>query len=548
MLIYQSIITAILALMLLNTIINLRLLRKPPKRQPLDNGPLVSVLVPARNEARSIARCVESLAHQDYPNLEILVLDDNSEDETAAIVEDLTRRYPTVRLLRGQPLPPNWHGKAYACAQLAKEARGEWLLFVDADTVHAPQTVSTALQAAQEQQADLLTLMPLILEKSFGESLLLPLVPLTFLTLLPLGMVAGRRFSMLGGALGPFLLFRRESYQRIGGHEAARTDIVEDLRLSRLIKQHGGKLAWIDGTALTQVRFYYNLREAWYGLGKSTFTALNYSLTALLPGMVACAAIFLAPYVFLAASLLTGTYSVALCWLPLSKILLSWAFRLLTAQRVHMRRSMALLHMPTMFMTILLTAHAAYQALFGRGVAWKGRAYQFGTRRLHRKARQRLAHILPTLRLTLACLLAPLGWRWGSAALGIAALVPLSIWTCAMLEHLLASSPGTALITIADGASGLGSLAYLLLSGQMTLWLACFALLILLLSAYLFHWHSLPMAGSITLGSLLLLIAGATLSLIRIVLFWWVLGALFLSRRPISQFLGAWFQRLRPPL
>lgn len=548
MLVYQSIITAILFLMVLNTIINLRLLRKPAKRPPSDEGPLVSILVPARNEAHTITRCIESLARQDYPNLEILVLDDNSEDETAAIVEELAQRHPAVRLLRGQPLPSNWHGKAFACMQLAQAAGGDWLLFLDADTIQAPQAVSTALQAAQDQQADLLTLMPRILEQSFGERLLLPLVPLTFLTLMPLSMVIGRRFSFLGGALGPFLLFRRTIYQRIGGHQAVRADIVEDMKLSRLVKQHGGKLVWIDGLALTEVRFYHNLHEAWYGLGKSTFTALNYSLTAMIPGMLACAALFLAPYAFLAASLLTRTYSVALFWLPLSQILLSWTFRLLIAQRVHMHRAMLFLHGLTMLLTILLTSHAAYQALFGVGVAWKGRAYQFAVRPQRRALRQRLTHLLPALRLGLACLLAPLSWRWGSAALGLAALTPLVIWTCAILEHVLAPTSETTLTTLADGASGLGSLGYLFLSGLMTFWLALVALLILALSASVFHWHSLPMAGSITLGSLLLLVGGADLPIIRIILFWWVLGALFLARRPVGEFLGAWLQRLRPPL
>ncbi|HEY7358420.1 MAG TPA: glycosyltransferase, partial [Ktedonobacterales bacterium] len=288
MLIYQAIITAILAIMLLNTINNLRLFHRPGKRAlsadgppPAARGPLVSVLVPARNEERSIARCLESLARQDYPNLEILVLDDQSEDQTAAIVEDLARRCPTVRLLRGGPLPPNWHGKAYACAQLARVARGEWLLFVDADTIHAPEAVSTALQFAIEQQADLLTMMPQVLEGSFGEALLLPLVPLTFGTFLPMGLVAGRKYPLVAGAMGPFLLFRRASYQRIGGHEAARTDIVEDMKLARLIKQQRGKLIWIDGTALTRVRFYHSFGEAWRGLAKSTFAALDYSVTAL---------------------------------------------------------------------------------------------------------------------------------------------------------------------------------------------------------------------------------------------------------------------------
>ncbi len=549
MLIYQSIITAILAAALLNTLNNLRLFRRPIKRPPA-NGPLVSVLVPARNEERAIGRCVESLMQQDYPHLEILVLDDQSEDRTAAIVEELAARSPMVRLLRGGPLPPNWHGKAYACAQLARAARGEWLLFVDADTVHAPDAVSTALGAALEQQADLLTMMPQVLEESFGEALLLPLIPLTFGVFLPMGLVAGRRYPLIAGALGPFLLFRREVYERVGGHEATRTDIVEDMKLARLVKQQRGLVVWIDGTALTRVRFYHNLREAWRGFAKTTFAALNYSVAGLIAGLIACAAVYVAPYGFLAAGLLSHRFDAALFWLPLSQIVLAWASRWLVAQRFHMRRSMAFLHPLMMIVTMLLTAQAAYQAIFGRGLAWKGRAYQFRARGARPGLQKRVAQGLVTLRLGLASLLALLGWRWGSDALGVAALVPLVIWTCAMLQHALAPLPdtttGAALAHAADGASGLGSLAYLLLGGSMTLWLALVALLILLVSVYAFHWQSLPMAGSITLGSLLLLIGGANYSLIGIILFWWALLALFLARRAVGQFLGAWFQRLRP--
>src|SRR5215472_2613490 len=137
MLIYQGVVTAILASLLLNTLNNLRLIHRPLLRPVSKHGPLVSILVPARNEAQSIARCVVSLARQDHPRCEVLVLDDQSEDATAAIVERVARRYPQVRLLQGAALPPGWHGKAWACWQLAQAAKGEWLLFVDAGTVLA---------------------------------------------------------------------------------------------------------------------------------------------------------------------------------------------------------------------------------------------------------------------------------------------------------------------------------------------------------------------------------------------------------------------------
>src|SRR5690242_11706859 len=167
---YQVFITAILALLLLNTLVNLRLLRIPEPLPAADGAddadgadeeaPLVSLLVPARNEERSIVACLEALARQDYPCCEILVLDDQSEDQTAALITELAARYPNIRLLRGRTLPPNWHGKAWACAQLAQEARGAWLLFVDADTVLAPRCVSVTLRLARARRGDVLTLIP----------------------------------------------------------------------------------------------------------------------------------------------------------------------------------------------------------------------------------------------------------------------------------------------------------------------------------------------------------------------------------------------------
>jgi hypothetical protein len=287
-------------------------------------------------------------------------------------------------------------------------------------------------------------------------------------------------------------------------------------------------------------------------LAKSTFAALDYSVTALLAGIIGCIAVYLAPYAFLTAALLNHRFDLAWFWLPLAQVVLAWTTRLLLAQRFHMRRSMAFLHPLTMLMTLLLASHAAYQSIFGGGTRWKGRAYQFRGRGERPGLQKRLAGALLTARLGLASLLGLLGWRWGSDALGIAALIPIIIWTCAMLQQALTpahqSPSGAPPATVADGASGLSALVYLLLSGQMTLWLTLFALLLLIVSVYVFHWRSLPTAGSIILGGLLLFIGGANFSLIRIVLFWWALGALFLARRPISHFLGDWFHRPRPHL
>jgi chlorobactene glucosyltransferase len=138
--IYQIIIAAGLVVFLLNLLLNLKSLRKPDRDSPLPvPAPFVSVLIPARDEEANIEACLNSLRKQDYPSFEVLVLDDNSSDGTEGIVNRLAANDERIRLFRGKSLPEGWAGKPFACHQLAAEAKGEWLLFVDADTTHEPE-------------------------------------------------------------------------------------------------------------------------------------------------------------------------------------------------------------------------------------------------------------------------------------------------------------------------------------------------------------------------------------------------------------------------
>ena len=134
---------------MLNLILNLRSLKTPrPESKIPKTPPLISVLIPARDEEANIRTCLESLQKQDYPNFEILVLDDNSSDNTAKIVEQIAATDDRIQLLRGKPLPKDWAGKPFACYQLAKKARGSWLLFIDADTIHEPHALRSTLALA----------------------------------------------------------------------------------------------------------------------------------------------------------------------------------------------------------------------------------------------------------------------------------------------------------------------------------------------------------------------------------------------------------------
>ncbi|MDP2952328.1 MAG: glycosyltransferase, partial [Chloroflexota bacterium] len=297
---YQVLVTALIALIFLNVANNLHILSEAVPRgelpQPL---PLVSVLVPARNEERNIGPCLSSLLAQDYANLEILVLDDDSSDRTAQMVEGYARKDARLRLLKGAPLLQGWHGKAYACHQLAQAARGEYLLFTDADTVHTPHSVSWTLRLAKERGADLVTYFPRLVTESFWEKTIMPIMHFGILSYLPLGLVERSQNPWFSMALGPFMFFGREFYQGIGGHAAVKDEIAEDVALGRLVKRAGGRLLLTDGTEVLRVRFYHSLGEVWRGFTKSAFAAADYSAPAFLGLLVLNFFLFLLPYYFL---------------------------------------------------------------------------------------------------------------------------------------------------------------------------------------------------------------------------------------------------------
>ncbi len=389
MLLYQLAITLLLVLMLLNLLNNLRLFREPPRDGPLpDPLPFVSVLVPARNEERNIGRCLESLRQQDYPRMEILVLDDDSSDRTAEIVQEIAQKDPRVRLLRGRPLPAGWHGKTFACYQLAREARGEWLLFTDADTVHTPISVSASVRAALQERADLLTYIPYLETGSFWEKVILPLIPFFPLFLLPLGLVSRSPEPLFSMAFGPFLLFRASFYRAIGGHGAVRQAIAEDMALGRLVKQYGGRLVLLNGRDVLSVRLYHNLGEVWRGLAKSAYAAFDFFLIGLVGLLGVNFLLFLGPYFLLYLAWRGGHWDRASWSWPVVQIVLPWVGRLLVARRLRMDRWPCFLHGLMVLVALGMVLHSIWQAHFGPGIPWKGRVYSLEENVLvHRRQR-----------------------------------------------------------------------------------------------------------------------------------------------------------------
>jgi len=373
--VYQVAQIAVLALVGLNLIVNLRMLRHAAPRGKGVLAPgLVSVLVPARNEARNIRRCVQSLLVQDYPLLEVLVLDDSSTDATANIVAEMAQEDPRLRLVRGRTLPQGWMGKNYACHQLSQLARGEWFLFVDADTRHRPNALTWAIEAMQQNQADLLSLVPHTVTHTLGEELLLPIIPFGLIGCFPLALSMYVRLPWLTAALGTFMLFRRETYERISGHQGVSSEIAEDMALARRVRRAGGRVVLVNGSEQVDVHFYHGFRESWRGLTKSVFAALEYRLVPTLLMIGLHGFLFLWPVILCLSGLLTGQMGDPAQQLALLTILVNGGLWYTLAVRFHLPRRTALLYPATIALTILIIFDSIRRAAFS-GIGWKERVY-----------------------------------------------------------------------------------------------------------------------------------------------------------------------------
>jgi chlorobactene glucosyltransferase len=235
--------------------------------------PFVSVIVPARNERLNIEGCLRSLTASRYPAFEVVVIDDRSEDETAALATAVPAgNARDVRVIRGAELPEGWLGKPWACHQGAEAARGELLLFTDADTTHAPDLLGRAVAGLREERADLLTVVGRQLMETFWERLVQPHIFLMMLFRFPSFEDTARNRRWRDAiANGQFMLFPRRSYDLIGGHAAVRDEVVEDLVLAQHVKRAGLALRIRGAEDDLATRMYRSLGDLVAGWSKNLF-------------------------------------------------------------------------------------------------------------------------------------------------------------------------------------------------------------------------------------------------------------------------------------
>jgi len=257
----------------------------PPRPDPPPRGergpeaatnvlPLVSAIIPAKDEEATIAACLASVCAQDYPNLEILVVDDRSTDRTAEIACGVAAVDSRVRVVAIEHLPPGWTGKTHALHVAAAGARGEWLWFVDADTLHIPPCLAIALEYARSEGAALMSLLPELRCESFWEEAVQPLASIVLMQSFPLFRVhspKSRRFF----ANGQFILVRRDAYDAAGGHAAVRDRFVEDIYLGGNVKALGLPIRVGMGKAISSTRMYTSLPQIIRGWARILYDAVD---------------------------------------------------------------------------------------------------------------------------------------------------------------------------------------------------------------------------------------------------------------------------------
>jgi glycosyltransferase involved in cell wall biosynthesis len=339
------------------------LLFRAPSDTALSLSP-VSVLIPARNEERSIAACVGSVLASHGVELEVIVLDDHSTDRTADLVREIAAKDGRVRLEVAPPLPPGWCGKQHACFVLAKLARHDTFAFLDADVRLAPDALARMSHFLHTSKTGLVSGFPRQETGTLLEKLVLPLMHLVLLGFLPLAFMRWFRWSAFGAGCGQLFVTSRAAYEKVGGHAAIKESRHDGVTLPRAYRRAGFFTDIADATDLATCRMYRSAGEVWNGLAKNareglaTNGGVGFWTVVLVCGQVLPLPLWIA----------TGL------WQALAGVGLSFGLRLALAMRFRQSMLGVLLHPVGVLALLAVQWFAVYRAAVGRPVGWKGRA------------------------------------------------------------------------------------------------------------------------------------------------------------------------------
>ena len=340
------------------------------------DAPLVSILVPARNEQhRVLEHCIRSILAQDYRRFEVIAVNDRSTDETGAILARLAKSDERLHVIEGEELPHGWLGKPYAMQQALSHARGEWILATDADMIFEPAVLRTALDRTLEAQGDALTLIPRFESHSFWERVMIPTWEWVFL-MFTISYRIDDPKSDRAAAIGGFFLIRRTVLDRVGGYEALKDEVMEDVRLADRIKRSGARLLIDRAPALIRTRMYRTFGEMWECSTKNWFSGMNFSLPLALSSVVSMYLGAVAPPLIAVVAVIaiaSGT-DLSLLFIPAA---LSWLFQVLVMAISSKRSGVSPLYALTaplgLGLIYAMLLDSTIRITTGRGVTWKGR-------------------------------------------------------------------------------------------------------------------------------------------------------------------------------
>jgi chlorobactene glucosyltransferase len=322
---------------------------------------MVSILIPARNEEENILSLLHSILQQSYQNYEVIILDDDSTDNTYQLCADFAAKHAAFRIIKGEPLPKGWLGKNYACHQLAQQARGSFFLFIDADEQVGDTLINSAVHRMHTNKLGLLSLFANQQMQTLGERLVVPIMHYILLNLLPLRLIYLVKNYSVAAASGQFMLFDAEKYRKHQWHEQVSNRVVEDVEIMRSVKAEGYNGEALLANGMVTCRMYKNYTEAVNGFSKNFLAAFNFNVLWFLIFIVLLIA---------GPMIVMMTFDVHLIFFMASLIMLTRVMISLSAGQNALYN--IILH-PLQMFSLTLIALLAVQRHLTKTVVWKGR-------------------------------------------------------------------------------------------------------------------------------------------------------------------------------
>ena len=362
-------------------ITNFLWLKKIPTKKNIPKSKLVSILIPARNEADVIESTIKSIINQSYQNYELIILDDNSSDTTESIIQKYAKSNPKIELINGLSLPEGWLGKNWACHQLSEKAEGEYILFIDADTNLDKFILEDSVIALQKEKIDLLSLVPGRDTKLIADHAMKKIISWFIVCWLPMKLAIKLNAPFLSATFGQFMLFKKSSFNDIGGFEAIKDNPVDDFQLGRNIKKNLFKWMLYDAAFRITTRTYNTNKDLISGYSKNIFPAVGYSISIFVVIFLILISFVLGstiPIILFALGILQNQQLILLCISLLILLFISWGI-------VTIRFKYSIFtpfSFPLLISLILLLALRSFVDNVFYSSTWKGRSYRTDKKKL----------------------------------------------------------------------------------------------------------------------------------------------------------------------